>query len=350
MARKKISKLSFLIFLLVSSVAMTATTLLFIEFCLRVFFHKSKDLHMEMFKYAKYAKVKTDSALPGHKNRPSTKINLMGAEVTILKDGNRKTISPPRRSPQAKEFKVLFLGDSFTFGWGVNDIGTIPSQFTKLANASKDKCARKIYFTSTNTGVGNYNSRQQFELLQGILRQANPDLLVLLHFINDAEPYNPVASNLLQRNSYLFNFISGRIAAKQSLTYYDFYNNIYNNPGWNGNKEALIGIRSLTKTATGQDAMVFLLPELREMKPNSRLEFAYLKREGFFKQNLFTYFDTKNFLFRLANGAPESLWVTKEDSHSNEFANNAIASYIANKVISSRAVQDLCTEYISTKH
>ena len=304
-----------------------------IELFLRLRFGRSMDLQMEMFKYAKYLKVGTGGVLPGHRHRPYSKRHLMGVDVHIDKEGNRRTLNPARGDLNSSVFDIVLVGDSFTMGWGVDESHTFSSLISKYANAVAANCDPGYYFNVTNMGVGNYNSMQSYALLSSKRRKISANLLVLVHFVNDAESYKFSSAGFWERESYFYNFISSRLSRKNTLPYHHYYSSLYDQPDWSGNKQALLKLRQLAKELTGRDLIVFLLPELREISRDNKLKNAYKAREEFFRFNQFEYFNTMGILRDASGGYPESLWVSPADSHSNKKANIALSRFMFDKIM-----------------
>jgi lysophospholipase L1-like esterase len=77
--------------------------------------------------------------------------------------------------------RVIALGDSFTFGWGVDLNDTWPKQLENLLNK---KCEKKK-FEVLNIGVPGYNTPMEIEFfkLRGI--KYNPDIVILGYVGND---------------------------------------------------------------------------------------------------------------------------------------------------------------------
>jgi len=95
-----------------------------------------------------------------------------------------------RNSPEADDVdperahvrkRVIHLGDSFTYGWDVQDHETFAAQLEKKVQDLE----------SLNFGVIGYNTVQQEALLREILPKYSPDLVVLNFYINDANPPSP---------------------------------------------------------------------------------------------------------------------------------------------------------------
>lgn len=78
--------------------------------------------------------------------------------------------------------RVLCVGDSHTFGWGVPEGATWPDRLREEL-ASRRPDAR---FEVLNAGVDNYDTVQEVLLLEQRLLAYEPDLVVLQFYVNDA--------------------------------------------------------------------------------------------------------------------------------------------------------------------
>lgn len=79
-------------------------------------------------------------------------------------------------------FRLIFLGDSYTFGEGVHNHDIYPEVTASLLR-KKGRLAE-----SCNLGVGGYNTSQEAEVLKLFGFGLNPDVVVLGYTLNDAEP------------------------------------------------------------------------------------------------------------------------------------------------------------------
>ena len=111
----------------------------------------------------------------------------------------------------------MAVGDSFTFGMGVNIEETFSKQLKALLNI-RDKRAEVI-----NCGVIGYLMWQNFEVLKHKVRPFHPDVVILAVFLNDIlqsvhpadsdpdwKPKNPFVDrsfNHLKGKVYLYNII-----------------------------------------------------------------------------------------------------------------------------------------------
>lgn len=95
-------------------------------------------------------------------------------------DGLRGPEVPARKAPD--ETRLLFLGDSFTFGEGVADDEPFPV-LVAAALGRRDPAAR---YRAVNAGVSGYNTRDEVVYLERRWLDYDPDLVVLTFYLNDA--------------------------------------------------------------------------------------------------------------------------------------------------------------------
>jgi hypothetical protein len=90
------------------------------------------------------------------------------------------------REKPARNVRIAFLGDSFTFGEGVRLADTYPEVAAGLLNERNRD--RGIRFESYNFSVGGYNTRQELEALRAFALPFQPDIVIVGYTLNDAEP------------------------------------------------------------------------------------------------------------------------------------------------------------------
>lgn len=82
-----------------------------------------------------------------------------------------------------KFYKLLFLGDSITFGVGVEVDATFVRLVEKLLNSSKDFADKRS--KTINAGVAGAGTIHEISLLRDIGIRYHPDIVVLNFFLND---------------------------------------------------------------------------------------------------------------------------------------------------------------------
>lgn len=78
-------------------------------------------------------------------------------------------------------FRIIVLGDSFTYGTGVSLEDTFPEQMEQVFFPAHDREVEVL-----NWGVYAYNTRQQVALLRHRVDEFDPDLVLLVAYVNDA--------------------------------------------------------------------------------------------------------------------------------------------------------------------
>jgi hypothetical protein len=80
-------------------------------------------------------------------------------------------------------YRILGLGDSFTFGVGVRDEDTFLRRLETLLNAQPDEGRRCEVL---NAGVQGYNTRDEVVCLEQRWLELSPDLVLITFYLNDA--------------------------------------------------------------------------------------------------------------------------------------------------------------------
>lgn len=142
-------------------------------------------------------------------------------KMVALYDGEKNSVG--LRERELSEFKppgfyrVLFVGDSVTFGLGIPREET----FVKRVEQSLDARARKegLRFETINGGWPGFNTRQEFEIIRQKGLYYEPDLVLMVFFPNDIEevgnvvPYQGVCRMLdpLYENSLAWTWGSRQV-------------------------------------------------------------------------------------------------------------------------------------------
>ncbi len=173
-------KLLFAVIAMLSGLVFATVT---VEASLRVFDPLGLDHEPTLMRYRKEAlifswqetpidQIDLDGSLYRHK--PSLDLDLGSFRLTTNSLGFRG----PEIAPQKPEgtFRVLVLGDSVAFGWGVNDEVTFLRRFEGELREGTGKPIEVV-----NTGHPKYDSTQQHALLRDEGLQLQPDLVMLVY-------------------------------------------------------------------------------------------------------------------------------------------------------------------------
>jgi lysophospholipase L1-like esterase len=295
------------------------------------------EFSVEMWRYAREVKRVADDPRVGHEHRPHAQSYLMGVPVRTNAWGDRNHEIPIAKAPGV--FRILMLGDSLMFGWGVAEEDIVSRRLETLLTARYP--GRRIEVI--NTGVGNYNTDMAVGAYLARTSKFDPDLVVLNYFINDAEPTPSYATTWLERNSQAFVYFASKIDAALRQTggesdWRAYYRGLYEP----GNATALaaagraIGELAAAARAKNTPVVVANYPELRELRPYP-FESATAWVAGIARSNGMPFVDL---LPAVANEVPETLWVTRPDPHPNAKADRLFAEaldrFLAESVLDAR--------------
>src|ERR1035437_6099593 len=229
---------------------------------------------MEMWKYAVLLKHPVANPRLSFAHAPNRSAFLMGVPVSINSHGLRDreySLAKPR-----DVYRIVMLGDSTTFGWGVPVEQTVAKILERQLNAATHDEHRR--FEVLNAGVGNYGTVQEFNHYLTYDRAFSPDLVILEYFINDPEPVPAERTPGLLGKSYLMAFSAARYDLILRLlgvrpNWEQYYAGLYRDdaPGLQAAKQALAGLAAAVRS-DGAKLLVTILPELHEI--NARYPFT----------------------------------------------------------------------------
>lgn len=288
------------------------------EALIRVYLHYNTVYDIEMTRYAMSVKEDSENPKIGHVHKPGSEKELMDVNVSINSDGHRDKEYPTQKGDA---YRIIFLGDSLTFGWGVAIEDTF--QYVLEEELSKTSPTEIINF-----GTGNYNTEQEVNLFFEKGAKYDPDKVVLFYFINDAE-VTPEKSGLwFLGYSHLISFYWSRINSLMNnivaaKSFEEYYNALYeeDQQGWVSARKSLIELRDYSRDK-GIELQVVLLPELHDTD-NVIFKQVYDKISNFLQDSGINYMSLAD-LFK-GHGNEIELWVSFDDAHPNDVAHGKIA-------------------------
>jgi len=306
-----VSLISIVVFLVLSEVAV------------RIYIRSALIYDVEMARYATEIKQASPNPQIGHVHQPNSRSTLMGVEVNINSDGLRDAEYPIARDGKRR---IIFLGDSLTFGWGVEKSKTFEETLER-------QLSQRAPTEIINFGAGNYNTVQEVGLFIDKGLKYRPDQVVVFFFINDAEPTPHKSSWEFLAESRIVTFFWSRVKSAlarfdRNKSFKDYYADLYadGQPGWTAAKGAFQKLRDIC--ATNNIALqVVLLPELHQLDvypfaTEHRKIMAFLQASHINALDLAPMFaDEKD---------PSRLWVASDDAHPNAAAHALIAKYTLN--------------------
>lgn len=260
-------------------------SVLLAEGFLRVYFSLRTNYDIEMWKYALQLKQETDDRR-SHVHIPGAFAHLMDVDLQINSKGLRDR-EIPYEKPEGV-YRILCLGDSVNFGWGVPFEGIFPRLLETGLNRAPFAFAPSRSVETVNMGVGNYNLEQQIETYLREGRKYHPDAVLLFYHITDAEPTQKHPRGFLAKHSYLYAFLIQRFNQlrpylERGNNYVEFYQRLYRGPEFEKFKPTL---DEMVKVAAddGVKLIPVLLPEIRSLE-------KYPFRE--YHDTMTTYFASK---------------------------------------------------------
>ena len=276
----------------------------------------------EMWKYARQVKRVSISAEIAHEHTPGASGTFMGVPVSINSMGLRDREFSLQKP--AGTVRVLMLGDSLTFGWGVK-IADTPS---KLLEAMLNRNAGDKKYEVINAGVGNYNTLMEVAYFLERGRLLDPDVVVLNYFINDAEPTPRRRANGLVEFSYAAVLLSGAIdtLARNYFGRKDwkaYYRSLYDpqSADWAATQAAIKKLVADCRKS-GIRIVIVNYPELHELADYPFTSVTEAVRQIATEEGA----PFVDLLPPVRGLDPRSLWVSPTDAHPNALANTKYAA------------------------
>lgn len=303
------------------------------EISLQVYTRYVTYYDVEMARYASEVKIPSENPKIGHLHRSGVEKRLMNVAVRINSDGLRDR---EYDVPGGESYRIAALGDSITFGWGVEQDETFESILETELNRVRPT-------EIVNFGTGNYNTEQQVNLFFEKGVKYRPDRIVVFYFINDAEPTPQRSKWAYLSRVRTLTFYWSRVRAllsriNPSRAYENFYAELYgeSEQGWVRARQAFVELRELCEEHT-IGLQVFLLPDLHETRDypfrgEHRKVMEFLEREGIDAVDLAPFFADQD--------DPRSLWVAPDDAHPNARGHELIARYVYPFLAEEIAVRD----------
>jgi hypothetical protein len=115
-----------------------------------------------------------------------------GASIRTNELGLRDPRSPHKLQDGTQ---ILVLGDSFTFGWGVEIEQSYPSQLERLLNEENGQTRHEVI----NAGVPGYNTVHELALLEKIIGRYSPRWIVIGFHTEDLKNHHERFHDQIQR-------------------------------------------------------------------------------------------------------------------------------------------------------
>lgn len=138
--------------------------------------------------------------------KPNLRVNFMGADVLTNQYGFRGQAYQLQKA--ADKLRVVGLGDSHMFGWGIQNEDSYPYQLGSALNKLTPQCRWEII----NTAVPGYNTVMEVETLTAKGLKFSPDLVIIQYVGNDLSLPNFLPRDYWSfRRFYLLYFLYDRL-------------------------------------------------------------------------------------------------------------------------------------------
>ncbi|MBU1122342.1 MAG: SGNH/GDSL hydrolase family protein [Candidatus Omnitrophica bacterium] len=288
--------------------------LLVFEGALRFYNSDGKNYDIEMWKYGKYLKRKSQNINIAIEHIPLKKYWLQNVEIAINSAGfrDREYLIPKPKNT----YRIIVLGSSITLGWGVSEGETYASLVENRLNGKTGITTVEII----NTAVGNYNTIREIETFFDKCLVFEPDMVIISFFINDPEILQIKKSNCLLRNSQLavllwsrYHQIIRRIGLKDD--YVEHYEKLYSDDykGWGQCQQAMSKLSVYCKK-NNIEVLLTLLPEIHDLQD---YPFGHIHR--FIKEKAVEFnFSFLDFYDVLKDVEAGRIWAMPGDPHPNK--------------------------------
>lgn len=290
------------------------------ELALRIKNSDGKNYHIEMWKYSRDLKRRSDNPVLGHEHRPNRSAKLQNVNIRINSDSMRGDVLPPVYS---KQRRIMFLGSSATLGWGVAEEETMSARIQQMFHEDN-----KDNIVTMNAGIGNYNAKRYVELFLTKNTHLKPTDIVVNYYINDAEILKLGGGNFFIRNSEIaitFWILANRFLAQNTPDHLlKHYKDIYQKD-YNGFVEMRRSLEKLASYAKHNKIRLYfmMMPEVHDLQ-DYKYDFIHDEMKSIAQDLNYTYVDALASMQSVQD--TQSLWAMPGDPHPNAKAHAIFAS------------------------
>jgi lysophospholipase L1-like esterase len=320
LARGKPMPFKTAVFNLCLIVASLAVGLVAAEGLLRLKNQSMQNYDIEMWRYAKDLKIRSDDPVLDHEHRKNASAVLQSVNIRTNEWGMRGGPVPP---PAPSQRRILFLGSSITLGWGVPEEDTVTARLERRFRAAGEDVV------VMNAGVGNYNAARSVELFFTRLEAVAPTDIVMHFFLRDAEELEPGGGNWLLRNSELavtlWTLAHQYLDPQGEESLVDHYRAVYKSdaPGFIAMKASLKRLADYAR-AHGIRLYLTMIPDIHNLT-DYPFGFAHEAMAHVAAEYDYRYLDLLPFFGKLP---PEKIWAMPGDPHPNSLGHEIMADAI----------------------
>ncbi len=242
-------------------------------------------------------------------------------------------------------FRIAVLGDSFTYGWGINNVN---DTYPKVLEMKLNSIGTKRYEV-LNLGIPGYNTPEELDTLKKKVAAYNPDLIILGYVLNDFIDADknvtvkylqlPYVGFWLRNVLYSYYFIETRA------------NKLIENLGYKQNYEDSLVTRYSSEKDIAYNSGLFreFSDETRKKNLSTVIvlfpmiynfeDYPFEKANEFVRNISDTYgFEMVDLLDAYKAYPENELVINKYDSHPNELAQRIAADQIYASLVSNRLI------------
>ena len=279
---------------------------------------------IEMWKYAKKLKKKSDNPKIGHVHIKNKTAKLQNVEIKINNLGQR---GENINLNDLKNFqrRILVIGSSVTLGWGVDEDKIFTSIIQKMSEQKNQN------WLVINGGIGNYNAERYINNYIENWADLNVTDIVIQFFVNDTEILKDSKVNFFTEHTHtgvmvwkFFNILKSDLSPENIDSY---YKKLYQDD-FDGLKIAIKELKRLNSHCEDKEinCVIVLTPDIHKLNPY-KLKFINKKMKTIAKEINFKIYDLLP-AFESINGS--DLWNAYDDPHPNEFGHEILGKEIYN--------------------
>ncbi len=259
--------------------------------------------------------------------------------------------SLPKR---AGDFRIVFLGDSFTFGEGVHDADTYAQKTQEILNAKETASARHV--ECYNLGVGGYNVGNCELVLRQYVAYRGCDCVILKLDISDMEPplfvYEQDGDKVHFKQSPRWFQYEGSAFIEEppeggiqhlhtvqlvwkaintwrrNRAFLDYYRNLPHTEDW---QKGLAALESIGQHCRDREVPLYVL--LFPLPPSNYAHYPLQAERAVLKAAAAKQGTVIDLLPLLAQWDPRDTWVHPTDYHPNEKIHALAAEQIAEAIL-----------------
>ena len=279
---------------------------------------------IEMWRYSKILKEKSDNPKIGHVHIKNKSAILQKVNVKINNFGQR---GEDINLEKLYDFdrRILVLGSSITLGWGVE-------QDKILTNVIKKKSIIDNHnWLVINGGIGNYNTERYINNYFENWEKLEPTDIVIQFFVNDTEELTDNKANFFTKHTHLgvmiWKFLNSLRIDYKLDNIENYYKQLFDDSN-NGFITAVSELKNFKNHCLKKNinCAIVLTPDIHKLNPY-KLEFINKKMKLVANNLDIKIYDLLN-EFKIVDET--DLWNNYNDPHPNELGHSIMGNKIYN--------------------